>query len=247
MAEKKKRRKKSDGLAFDPNAWMATYGDMVTLLLCFFVIMFSPDDIQITRLQEVAVHFQQGGGLRPGGNTASPGRMADLGNRITALPAMERGFAMGTAVRRATSVFAPEIRSEIIKVTHDERGLVITLASDAFFEPASSRINLEETRGILLRLGTFLASSELQGRNFRIEGHADSVPVDPLGPWDDNWHLSAERSRSVLRYLTNLGVDERRFQIAGFSDTRPVATNATPEGRALNRRVDIIILDDGHL
>jgi chemotaxis protein MotB len=60
-------------------------------------------------------------------------------------------------------------------------------------------------------------------------------------------HLSVERSRTVLRYLAALGVDERRFQIAGFSDTMPVATNDTEAGRAANRRVDIIIIDDGHL
>jgi chemotaxis protein MotB len=73
------------------------------------------------------------------------------------------------------------------------------------------------------------------------------VPIDPAGPWQDNWQLSSERSRAVLRYLTDFGVDERRFQVAGFADTVPVASNATPEGRAYNRRVDIVIIDDGHL
>ena len=154
---------------------------------------------------------------------------------------------MGTALRKAISVFSPEIRSNMVRITHDERGIVITLASDAFFNPASARINIEATRDILLRLGGYLASEDLAGRKFRVEGHTDDVDVDPAGPWDSNWELSAIRAINVLHYLADLGIDERRFQVAGFANTAPVATNDTPEGRAYNRRVDIIILDDGHL
>ena len=242
------RRSRRRGPAAESNGWLMTYADMITLLMCFFVIMFSPDDIEISRLEEIATTIQFGGiGIQPGGRTMAQGRLADLGNTVMQLPSLERGRHMGTAVRRAVSVFAPEIRSEIIKVTHDERGLVITLAGDAFFETASARINIEATRDTLLRLGTFMSDEELRGRRFRIEGHSDSVGVDPAGIWADNWQLSTERSRAVLNYLTGLGIDENRFQIAGFAHTMPVATNATPEGRALNRRVDIIILDDGHL
>jgi chemotaxis protein MotB len=98
-----------------------------------------------------------------------------------------------------------------------------------------------------MRLATYLVSDEIQKRKFRIEGHTDAVDVDPAGPWEDNWQLSVERSRAILRYLAALGVDERRFQIAGFADTVPISTNENEEGRALNRRVDVIILDEGHL
>jgi chemotaxis protein MotB len=87
----------------------------------------------------------------------------------------------------------------------------------------------------------------VQGKKFRIEGHTDSTGTDPDGPWEDNWHLSAARSIAVLRFLTDIGVDEQRFQVAGFADTMPVSSNATPEGRAYNRRVDIVILNEGHL
>ncbi|MCL2765067.1 MAG: flagellar motor protein MotB [Treponema sp.] len=228
--------------------WMTTYADMITLMLCFFVILFNPDDITQQQLDAISTSMRQGGiGAMPGGFTISAGRAADLGNTIMSLPSMERGRIMGTALRRAISVFSPEIRSNKVRVTHDERGLVITLAGDAFFYPASATINIEATRDILLRLGTYLDSSELSGRKFRIEGHSDSVDVDPAGPWEDNWQLSAERSRAVLRYLTALGINENNFQISGFSSTAPVSSNDTEEGRANNRRVDIIILDPGHL
>jgi chemotaxis protein MotB len=160
---------------------------------------------------------------------------------------MDRGRSLGTSLRRAVSLFQPEVRSNKVKVSQEERGLVISLASDAFFNPASARVNIEETREILLRLASLLNSNEVGGRKIRIEGHTDSVDIDPAGPWQDNWQLSSERARAVLRYLTDFGVEERRFQVAGFADTMPVSSNLTPEGRAYNRRVDIVIIDEGHL
>jgi chemotaxis protein MotB len=243
MARKKKEEAGGGG-----DGWLATYADMITLMLCFFVILFDPQDITQAQLDAISTSMRQGGiGAMPGGHTVSAGRAADLGNTIMSMPSMERGRVLGNAMRRAISIFSPEIRSNKVRVTHNERGLVITLAGDAFFYSASARINVEETRSILLRLGTYLDSPELQGRRFRIEGHTDSVDVDPNGPWEDNWQLSMERSRSVLRYLSALGISDRRFQIAGFACTVPLASNETEEGRAINRRVDVIILDPGHL
>jgi chemotaxis protein MotB len=242
------RKKRKEAEAAPSGTWLATYGDMITLMLCFFVILFNPDEAPTAMLEAISASMQSGGiGAMPGGLTLSAGRNADWGNTIMSLPSMEPGRMMGTALRRATSVFSPEIRSQKIKITHDERGLVITLAGDAFFRPASARINIESTREILLRLGTYLGSEELRDMKFRIEGHTDSVDVDPAGPWEDNWQLSVERSRAILRYLTAIGADERRFQIAGFADTVPVSSNNTEEGRANNRRVDIIIVNEGHL
>ena len=243
MAKKKKKQ------AEEPSAlWMTTYTDMVQLILCFFVALFNPDDVNPIQLAALISNFNNNGiGANSGGNTLSAGRSADLGNTINSLPSMSVGRAMGDAIRRAVSLFQPEVRSNQVKVTQDERGIVISLASDAFFGPASARINIEETRDILIRLASLLNSPEVGNRKIRIEGHTDDVDIDPAGPWQDNWQLSSERSRAVLRFLTDFGVDEFRFQIAGFADTVPVSSNRTPEGRAYNRRVDIVIIDDGHL
>jgi len=242
------KRKKKEMAGPSGQEWLTTYSDMVTLMLCFFTIMFNPDDVTQGQIEAISTSMQTGGlGALAGGLTMSQGRSAELGNTIMSLPSMERGRSLGTALRKAVSVFSPEIRSNKIRITHDERGIVITLASDAFFNPASARINIEATRDILLRLAGYLASEDIAGRKFRIEGHTDSVDVDRDGPWESNWDLSAARSISILHYLTDLGIEDKRFQIAGFADTVPIASNDTAEGRAYNRRVDIIILDDGHL
>jgi chemotaxis protein MotB len=221
---------------------------MVTLVLCFFAIMFNPDEVTPSTMSQLSVSFMtQGMGSSAGGNTLSVGRFAELGNNINSLPANDRGKSLGTALRKATSIFTPEIKSKKVSVSSDERGIIISLAADAFFAPASAVINIESTRDTLLRLGQLLASSDLAGRKFRIEGHTDSTPIDPAGPWESNWQLSAMRAINVLHYLTDLGISENRFQVAGFADTVPVSRDDTPEGRAYNRRVDIVILDEAHL
>ena len=158
---------------------------------------------------------------------------------------MEKGKLLGTALKKAVSLFAPEIKSNKIAVTSDERGIVISLAADSFFERNSADLNIEESRETLLRISQFLSDKELAARRFRIEGHTDSS--DSLSEkWKSNWELSAARAINVLHNLTDFGAQEDKFSIAGYADTRPVYSNETAEGRAYNRRVDIIILDDAH-
>lgn len=241
----KKQRKEIGG---GTGEWLVTYSDMVTLLLCFFVALFDVTDVDITQMQVLISSMNNiGMGASTGGNTLSVGKLAELGNTVSTLPSMEKGRLLATAKKKATSLFQPEIKSNKVRISTDERGIVISLASDAFFRAASADVNIEETRTMLVRLAELLKSDDLAGRKFRIEGHTDAVGTDPAGPWRSNWELSTARSLNVLHYLTDFGADERRFQVAGFSDTVPIASNDTEEGRAYNRRVDIIILDAAHL
>lgn len=227
-------------------AWMVTYGDMVTLLLTFFVMLLTTATIDGFQLRLILAAFPGLGNLE-GGNTLEAGRLAELGNTIESLPSMERGRALDQARREAVSIFSPEIQSQQVRVQEDERGLVISLASDAFFAPASADVRIEQTRDVLQRLAQLLGSPDLDDRTFRIEGHTDNLPTDPNGPFPSNWDLSAARSLSVLRYLTEFGVADEQFQVMGLGRTRPLRDNGTPEGRAYNRRVDVIILTDGLL
>jgi len=110
-----------------------------------------------------------------------------------------------------------------------------------------SDIDIEASRTLLASIAQLLSSPELAGRKFRIEGHTDALATAPDGPFPTNWELSTARATNVLHYLVDFGVDEKQFQVAGFADTVPLASNDTPEGRAYNRRVDLIILGEGHL
>ena len=228
-------------------AWQGTYGDMITLMLCFFVMLYNPSEVDVTQLATITQSLQmQETESTSGGMSLSAGRLSDLGNNINSLPSLEKGKSLGLAKKKAVSLFAPDVKSNKITITSDERGLVITLLSDNFFEEGSADLNINETRETLLRLAEFFRSSEVSDRRFRIEGHTDNTPVAADSKFPSNWELSATRAVNVLHYLADYGVDENKFSVAGYSDTRPKFSNDTAEGRAYNRRVDIIILDEGH-
>ena len=227
-------------------AWQGTYGDMITLMLCFFVMLYNPSEVDVTQMATITQSLQmQQTETVSGGLSLSAGQLSDLGNKINSLPSLEKGKSLGTAKKKAVSLFAPDVKSSRITITSDERGLIITLLSDNFFEEGSAELNISETRETLLRLANFFNSDELKGRRFRIEGHTDNVIANSEN-YPSNWELSAERAINVLHYLADYGVDENSFSVAGYADTRPKFSNDTPEGRAYNRRVDIIILDEGH-
>ncbi len=241
MAKKKKEPEKPS------TAWLGTYGDMITLMLCFFVMLYNPTEIDVTQLATITQSLQMNETETvSGGMSLAAGRLADLGNSINSLPALEKGRSLGLAKKKAVSLFAPDIKSNRITITSDERGLVITLASDSFFDEGSAELNIDETRDTLLRLSDFFKSPELQDRRFRIEGHTDNSPVSNTALFRSNWELSTARATNVLHYLADYGVNENVFHISGYADTRPKFDNGSAEGRAYNRRVDIIILDDGH-
>ena len=228
-------------------AWLGTYGDMITLMLCFFVMLYNPSEVDVTQMATITQSLQmQETETTSGGLSLSAGQLSDLGNNINSLPSLEKGKSLGLAKKKAVSLFAPDVKSNKITITSDERGLIITLLSDNFFEEGSAELNINDTRETLLRLADFFRSDELKGRRFRIEGHTDSTPVAENSIFPSNWELSATRAVNVLHYLADYGVRENDFSVAGYSDTRSKFSNDTAEGRAYNRRVDIIILDEGH-
>ncbi|MGL4986906.1 MAG: OmpA family protein [Treponemataceae bacterium] len=230
----KKEKKKPAGPSKE---WMGTYGDMITLILCFFVLLYNPDESDPLQLAALTASLQ--GDPTAGGQSLSVGRLASLGNTINNMPSLEKGRSLGLAVKRAVSLFVPDIKSAKVTISDNERGLVITLTGDAFFKEGSAVLNIEDVRDTLMRLSQFFTSNEMKERKFRIEGHTDDLA-------DQRWELSTDRAINVLKYLVDFGVTEKQFSVAGYADTRPKVPNDTPEGRAYNRRVDIIMIDDGH-
>ena len=190
MGKKKEPEKPS-------TAWQGTYGDMITLMLCFFVMLYNPTEIDAVQLAALTASLQ--GDPTAGVQSLSAGRLADLGNTVNSLPALDKGKSLGLAVKRAVSLFAPDVKSSRITLTSDERGLIITLASDAFFKQGSADLDIDATRDTMLRLAQFLSSDELKGRRFRIEGHTDNTPVTGTD-FPSNWELSSARAVNVLHY-----------------------------------------------
>lgn len=242
MAERKKKKKPTEESA---PAWMTTYGDMVTLLLTFFVLLFTTAEIDGQELKLVVAVFN-GIGMLEGGNTLSVGKLAELGNTIESFPSIELGRALDKARKKAVSQFQPEINSKLVKITVDERGLIISLAADAYFKTGSAEVNMEVARDTLFKLTSLLNS--MPDRKFRLEGHTDSDLTDGIN-FKSNWELSTARAANVLHRLSEYGANESQFQIVGHADTQPFSgiDTTTEEGKALLRRVEVVILSEGHL
>ncbi|WGK68973.1 OmpA family protein [Candidatus Haliotispira prima] len=250
----KRKRKCREGLPL----WMATYGDMVTLLLCFFVLLVNPPIEETQRLQLIMASLNNMGVLQ-GGNTLESGPLAELGNNVMSLPSVTPLRRLDKARQKAVNTFKTENRREQVIITQDQRGLIISLTGDFYFIGKTANLDIQEARPILRRLASLLSSPELSNRRFRIEGHTNNTPTDPNGPYPSNWELSIARSVRVLHHLVNLGVSEDNFEVAGFADKAPIPDRllgfdkngkmrtAPIEGRGTKaERVDIIILRTGH-
>lgn len=229
----------------DPKAWLETYSDMITLVLCFFVVLMGDPSKDESRIQLILAAF---GGLGPltGGMTLSPGDLAVMGASLESLPSEARAKALEKARDKAQSLLKTQDETLVRSIVMvPERGLVITLVGDALFRPGSAEVDIERTRSSLQDLAKFFNSPETAGSLFRIEGYAASN--EPSDQYPTYWELSTARATNILHYLVSYGANDRRFQVAGFGDTRPAVEGNTPEANAYNRRVEIVVLSDGHL
>ena len=239
MAGERKKKNKCDEGTPD---WMVTFGDLNSLLLTFFVLLVSMAHFDIIEIQLILSPFQGGFGIMPGGNTLNPGRLADMGNVLETLPSTDKGRGMAKAYKEAISVFQAEIKTRKIAVTLNERGIVVTLSTDAYFKRASAELDIDMARSVLEKIASLITQSSFADKVIRIEGHTDATPTDSDGPWPTNWNLSVARSLNVLDYLVDFGADPRKLSVVGYGEYQPIYNNDTEEGRSKNRRVDIIIL-----
>ncbi len=143
------------------------------------------------------------------------------------------------SMKHLTQSLAQEIRDGKVDVHLEQRGLVISLRQAAYFPSGGDELD-RTTFDSIAKI-----ASTIQGvpNPLRIEGHTDSVPIHNEH-FRSNWELSAARAITMMELLsTRYGIPRERFGISGFADTMPTAPNNTPEGKAHNRRVDIVILN----
>lgn len=238
-----KKRKKNE--VKGPPAWMVTMGDMNNLLMCFFIIMMG--DVTVSTADDFKMiinSFRGNLGFMEGGRSLSKGSLAEMGQTMMSLPSSDKGKSLGKQISKAMELLKPEIQAKAIRVTEDERGLIISLASDLFFDPGSARLK-PDMRPVLAKIANILRNVP----NFtRVEGHTDSSTISQTQireGYKTNWELSSSRSLAVLQHLADEeSVNPRQLSSVAFGEYRPIDDNNTPEGRAYNRRVDIVILKE---
>lgn len=228
-------------------AWLATYADMVTLLLTFFVALIGIQVPEGQQVQLILSAFDGSLGNLEGGDTLSPAILTSMGATIEKLPSSTEGKGLARHIQKISDLFKPEIKSSKVRIDDTTKGYKITLASDLFFEPASVTIDYEEGVVILRKIAGALKSGPNVIR-FEVIGHTDASSILPgsrfAEKFPSNWELSAGRAATIVRYLIDFGMDPERFFVEGRAEFEPLESNDTPEGRAYNRRVEIFVTVD---
>jgi chemotaxis protein MotB len=210
--------------------WLVSYADFITLLFALFVLLYAlsnSNHVDQTRAMDsvkraVGIHPERGG-MRPD--------LGDSGHAtIDEIEHLE-------AVQEQMTIALQNYPNSGITMKIDDRGLVISLAAAKFFASGEAQIAPSQ----LLVLDAVIKTIAPLANLFEIDGFTDSVPIQS-GQFRDNWELSSARAAEVLRYaLAHSTLNPNRFEIAGYGPYRTVADNSTEEGRALNRRVEIVV------
>lgn len=260
-----------DAFAEEPEAhenherYLLTYADMITLLMALFIILFAIGQTDIAKFKRFQTGLQKefGAPALDGGTGVIDGSQIELApTRVVALnyanPGLVNPDELGTSSPPATpgkkpveitSYNADATASTIDKVLADSglpkdgyevdvdnRGVIIRLSTDEVtFASGAATLRAESSKPLDVVAKALL----LVANDIVVEGHTDNRPM--AGP-TSNWELSALRASTVLRYFEDrFKIPATRLQVAGYADTRPIATNDTDAGRARNRRVEIVI------
>jgi chemotaxis protein MotB len=225
--------------------WLTTFNDLVTLLMVFFVLMFTMSTIDTKKMGSFQYALQSGLGILAEG-TKSPVSVSksqpinDMSHIFTQAEG-ERITEKGIADRKLAK--AVRILSEDdhgIQVTHSDEGTRLVFEDKILFDFGKDAINPE---GFPLLDKIARALIDVPYR-LRVEGHTDNVPIQTRR-FPSNWELSAARAVNVVKYFVQVSqLDPQRLSAVGYGESRPVVPNDTPRNRAKNRRVEILLLTE---
>ncbi|MDD2585907.1 MAG: flagellar motor protein MotB [Syntrophomonadaceae bacterium] len=255
----RRRKKKQESGEGGQERWLITYADLITLLMIFFVLMYTMSQVDARKYAAVAnslsvvltgeamsVLETQGpslvdgisGQLLPEGPGAVPDNQGQLDEvkrmiaefiKVEDLEASQAQAAGSTAIAKL---------SDYIVVYEQERGLVISFKDTLLFESGSDKLTpraqniIKQVGGALLGIPNYI----------RVEGHTDNLPIN-TGKFPSNWELSVLRASNVVHVLQEqASVPAERLSIIGYGEYRPLAPNDDALSRSMNRRVDIVIL-----
>jgi chemotaxis protein MotB len=233
-----KKRKHSPHEEEGGEAWLLPYSDLMTLLLAVFIVLFAVSNIDKAKSEQMAAEFSE----KMMNQSYNAAAMAEHND-----PKMNGAASDQSEMEKMAALKAElddKLKSEnltaSVKTSIDERGLVVRLNNAIFFDPGSAELR-KDTEKTLLEIANTIS---VMNNYIRVEGHTDNIPMNS-DVYRSNWDLSAARAATVVRLLTSqTKIPPERLIAVGYGEYRPIADNSTEEGRAKNRRIDIIVLNE---
>lgn len=241
-------RKKPEEEPENVERWLVSYADFITLLFAFFVVMYAISSLNEGKYRILSDSISSAFRNIPGN---AIGSMVQL-NPHAPLPVViplhkpqppsiktdaahqRTREVLRNKAKEISDALAPLVQQGQVRVTEGALGITVEINASVLFESGEARLQIPAIRA-LTAVGQILSGTDFP---IAVEGHTDNAPIStPLFP--SNWELSGARAASVVRLFVESGVDPRRLSASGFAEQRPIADNASLEGRQRNRRVAI--------
>jgi chemotaxis protein MotB len=257
MAGRKKRGGGTEGEHENSERWLLTYADMITLLVAFFIMLYSMSVMNQAKFQQLAISVRSGFGAsamngvptvfsRGGGQDSTPALLTSskAGQPVTddflkSIKAQQDSDGLDKAYQIVKAYIHKNHLQSMMQVARNERGVVVTVMTDKMLFARGDADLRPEELSLLHTVANVTKTVPLNP--IRVEGHTDSLPIH-TERFPSNWELSTTRATTVLRYFEACGVASKRLEASGYADQRPLAPNDTEANRATNRRVEIVLL-----
>ena len=226
--------------------WLTTFNDLVTLLMVFFVLLFTMSTIDTKKIGEFQYALQSGLGILKAGKQASisVSQSQPIDDMSHIRTQAEGGDTRqeSRSSRKLASAVRKLVEADLgIQVTHSDEGTRLAFADQVLFDFGKDAIN-PEGFPFLDKIAQALKNVPY---SLRVEGHTDNVPIQTKR-FPSNWELSIARAVNVVKYFAQVSdIDPQRLSAVGYGESRPVVQNDTLSNRAKNRRVEILLLTEG--
>ncbi|AZO94048.1 flagellar motor protein MotB [Halocella sp. SP3-1] len=235
----KLQRKKEEGNNGSP-AWMVTFSDLMTLLLVFFVLLYSFSVMDIEKFEGFMSAFQAQLGVLDGGKTINDESLVARGNIAQRFNPSLQNF--NKVMGEMSTYIEQEGLNDRVEMELTERGLVVRLTGQVLYDVGKAELKVGG-KNLLDEIAKLLKDIP---NDIMVEGHTDNWPINNED-FPSNWELSTTRATNVVRYfMENTEIEPSRLMAAGYSEYRPLFENDTVEHRAKNRRIEIVILNTLH-
>ncbi|QGU95935.1 OmpA family protein [Clostridium bovifaecis] len=219
--------------------WLATYGDLVTLLLCFFILLFSMSSTDAAKFKQVVASLNAMGIMGETGNMGS-----NAGESIVNLNPNNIGNGtqqMDDIYKEVKEIIDSGGLTKDVQVKRVDKGVLLRFKDEILFDEGQANLK-QDAKNNLSKLGEALRR---YNKMIRIEGHTDNIPIHN-DEFKSNWDLSTARAISVVRYFTEELPEDKRFnaknfEVSGYGEYHPIVPNDTTENMKKNRRIEITI------